>query len=202
MFGEVFVTAQLNLNSSLDLQSHHLANPKVELKYPLTNFQEIVYPRLKNPVLEVKQKDVLFSIIHGIYRNRARLFQQDRAEDPHCQNQACRRENLVQDVEHIFCTCYKVRAAWQWTRRKILDFLTDQGRPPDISNTDILLAMFSKGRQDAECTLLLGTYLELVDCEVVLKQKELLVNTVIGVLTTKAEYVRRRAVPQVQILPP
>ena len=142
MFGKVF--AQLNLNSSLDLQSHHLANPKVELKYPLTNFQEIVYPRLKNPVLEVKQKDVLFSIIHGIYRNRARLFQQDRAEDPHCQNQACKRENLVQDVEHIFCTCYKVRAAWQWTRRKILDFLTHQERPPDISNTDILLARFGK----------------------------------------------------------
>jgi hypothetical protein len=51
-----------------------LIPPKVELKYPLTNFQEIVYPRLKNPVLEVKQKDVLFSIIHGIYRNRAKIF--------------------------------------------------------------------------------------------------------------------------------
>ena len=33
-----------------------LVPPKVELKYPLTNFQEIVYQRLKNPVLEVKQK--------------------------------------------------------------------------------------------------------------------------------------------------
>jgi hypothetical protein len=42
-----------------------------------------------------------------------------------------------------------VRAAWEWTRRKILDFLTDQGRPPDISNSDILLV---------KCTLLLGTY--------------------------------------------
>ena len=121
---------------------------------------------------------------------------------PHWQNQACRRENLVQDVEHIFCTCYKVRVAWQWTRRKILDFLPDQGRPPDISDTDILLAMFSKGRQDAECTLLLGTYLELVDREVVLKQKELLVNTVIGVLKTKTESARRRAVPQMLITLP
>ena len=35
-----------------------------------------------------------------------------------------------------------------------------------------------------------------------MKQKELLVNTVKGVLATKAEYVRRRAVPQVQILLP
>ena len=80
-----------------------------------------------------------------------------------------------------------------------MDFLPDQGRPPDISDTDILLAMFSKGRQDAECTLLLGTYLELVDREVVLKQKELLVNTVIGFLKTKTESARIRAVPQVLI---
>ena len=42
----------------------------------------------------------------------------------------------------------------------------------------------------------------MVEKEVIMKQKELLVNTVIGVLTTKAEYVRRSAVPQVQILPP
>ena len=81
----------------------------------------------------------------------------------------------------------------------MLEFLTDQGRPPDISNSDILLARFSKGRQDVECTLLLGTYAELVDREVVLKQKELLVNTVIGVLKTKTESARRRAVPQADI---
>ena len=164
-----------------------LTPPKVELKYPLTNFQETVYPRLKNPVLEAKQRDILFSLIHGIYLNRERLHQQGRADDPHCQNKACRRENLVHDLEHIFCTCYKVRAAWNWTKRKVLDFLTDQGRPPDISNSDILLAKFSKGRQEDECTLLLGTYVELVNREVSLKQKELLVNTGIGTLKIKTE---------------
>ena len=68
-----------------------LLPPKVELKYPRVNFHELVYPRLRNPVLEVKQKDLLFSLIHEIYRNRARLFQQDRAEDNICPNQACRR---------------------------------------------------------------------------------------------------------------
>ena len=37
--------------------------------------------------------------------------------------------------------------------------------------------MFPKTRQEAECTLILGTFVELVDKDVVLKQKELLVNT-------------------------
>ena len=81
----------------------------------------------------------------------------------------------------------------------MLEFLTDQGQPPDIRNSDILLARFPKGRQDVECTILLGTYVELVDLEVVLKQKDLLVNTVIGVLKTKTESARRRAVPQADI---
>ena len=176
-----------------------LVPPKVELKFPQVNFKKLVYPRLQNKVLEVKQRDLLFSLTHGIYRNRARLFQQNRADDNLCQNPACRRENLVHDVEHIFCLCYRVRAAWNWTRKKMVDFLTDQGRPPDVSNPDILLARFPKDRQEDECTLLLGTYVELVDREVVLKEKELLVDTLIGVLRTKTESARSRAVPQVQI---
>ena len=179
-----------------------LVPPKVETKFPQINFQELVYPRLQRKVLEVKQRDLMFSLTHGIYRNRARLFEQNRVEDPLCQNPACKRENLVDDIEHIFCTCYKVRAAWSWSRRKLLSFLADRGRPPDVSNSDLLLARYPKSRQEDECLLLLGTYLELVDKEVVLKQKELMVNTLIGVLHTKTVSVRSRAVPQAHIALP
>ena len=45
----------------------------------------------------------------------------------------------------------------------------------------------------------MGTYVELVDREAVLKEKELLVNTVIGVLQTKTVSARSRAVPQALI---
>ena len=70
---------------------------------------------------------------------------------------------------------------------KVLDFLTDQGLPLDIRNSEILLAKFPKGGQDVECTLLLGTYLEL------------LINTVIGVLKAITESARRRTVQQALI---
>ena len=109
---------------------------------------------------------------------------------------------MIHDVEHIFCLCFKVRAAWGYVRRKILEFLADQGRPPDVSNLDILLARFPKSRQEDECMLLLGTYVQLVDSEVVLKQKELLVNTVIGVLQAKILSASNRAVPQVHLTLP
>ena len=110
-----------------------LTPPKVELKFPLVNFQELVYPRIKHAVLEVKQRDLLFSLVHNIYPNRQRLFQQRRTDDPLCQNPACKRESLVQDLEHIFCSCYKVRSAWQWTRNKMLELVTELGPPLEVS---------------------------------------------------------------------
>ena len=46
---------------------------------------------------------------------------------------------------------------------------------------------------------LLGNYVELVDSEVIAKQKELLLNSLLGVLQAKTEYTERRAVPRVQL---
>ena len=63
-----------------------LIPPKVELKFPQVNFKQLVYPRIQNKVLEAKQRDLLFSLTHGIYRNRAVLFQQNRVENNICQN--------------------------------------------------------------------------------------------------------------------
>ena len=171
-----------------------LTPPKIDAKFPLVNFQELVYPRISNPVLEAKQKDVLFSVIHGIYRNRSRLFHQNRTDDDLCPNQACRREGLVQDVEHIFCSCYKVRSAWQ-----ILELVTELGPPLAISDTDIVMAMFPTFRFENECVFILGVYMELVDREVVSKQKELVVNCLLGVLKVKISNIRSRAVPQIQL---
>ena len=96
--------------------SSPLTPPKIEHKFPLINFPGLVYPRMNHEVLEAKQKDVMFAIVHGIYKNRDRLFQQHRADDPLCAYQACKNLNLVQTVEHIFCSCFRVRTAWLWLR--------------------------------------------------------------------------------------
>ena len=37
-----------------------LMPPKAEAKFPLVNFQELVYPRIASTVLKAKQKDLLF----------------------------------------------------------------------------------------------------------------------------------------------
>ena len=81
----------------------------------------------------------------------------------------------------------------------MIEILSDQGRPPDISNIDLILQMFPSCRMERECSFLLGTYLEQVHLEVDLKDKELLVNTLKGVLGARLMQKRSRAVPDVII---
>ena len=75
--------------------------------------------------------------------------------------------------------------------------MTELGPPISVDNIDIILAMFPTCRQEDECIFLLGTYVELVDREVVSGQKELLLDTLLGVLRAKTENNRRIAVPRV-----
>ena len=77
--------------------------------------------------------------------------------------------------------------------------MTELGPPVAIGNIDIILAMFPTSRQEDECMFILGNYIELVAREVIAKRKELLLNTMLGVLLAKIESVRTKAVPQVPI---
>lgn len=169
--------------------------PKVEIKYPLVNFPNIVYPRVVPAVLEMKVRDVIFSIVHGIYKNRERLLQQGRVDNQLCPNQACKNETLIQSVEHIFCKCYKVRAAWQWTRQKLTELWTDHGPAVVATNMEILMQMYPPCRKEVVVSFLLGTFLEQVHSEVMLKGKDLLVDTLKGVLRFRLTQTRSRAVP-------
>ena len=70
----------------------------------------------------------------------------------------------------------------------------------DLSNLEIIMLMYPKCRQGVELIFLFGTFLELVDKEVISKQKELLVNTLRGVLRPRLESNTNRAVPPVLLL--
>ena len=80
-----------------------------------------------------------------------------------------------------------------------MELVSNVGPPVVISNKDIVMAMFPTSRQETECMFILGTFLELVDREVMSKQKDLLLGTLLGVLKTRNVYGRSRAVPQVQL---
>ena len=173
-----------------------LVPPKVELKFPQANFK-LVYSRMNHKVLEAKQRDVCYSVIHGLFKNRERLFQQGRSDDNLCSNQACKRSGLVESVEHVFCLCFRVRTAWLWLRGKLIELLSDQGSAPVVTNTELIMLMYPKCRREAEAAFLICTFMELVEREVAGKQKELMMGTVRGVLRAKVEQISSRAAPEI-----
>ena len=65
------------------------------------------------------------------------------------------------------------------------------------TNMEIIMQMYPSCRKEIECSFLLGTFLELVHREVMVKGKELLVNTLKGVLRARLTQNRSRAVPDV-----
>ena len=98
-----------------------LTAPKLELKFLHINLPQLVYPRINHAVLETKQKDIMFTVIHGLYKNRDRLYSQNRVDDSLCANQACKNSRLPETTEHVFCLCFRVRTAWLWVRQKITE---------------------------------------------------------------------------------
>ena len=80
-----------------------------------------------------------------------------------------------------------------------MGLLSRLGPAPVVSDEEIILALYPKCMQETECLFLLGSYIELVDKEVIGKQKELSVDTLRGVLKAKLEALKTRAVPQLYL---
>ena len=80
-----------------------------------------------------------------------------------------------------------------------MELLSRQGPPPVVSNEDMILAMFPKCTQEPEVLFLLGNFIQMVDKEVINKQKELRVDSMLGVIEAKLQFVKSKAVPQLYI---
>ena len=172
--------------------------PKVETEFPEVDFGATVFPRLCHPVLEPAAKDVVFCVSHGLFRNRARLFRQHRAQDPFCQVPEC--QGKIQDREHIFCSCSLVAEAWLWVRRKLLQLLPTTIGAAGISNEDFIMMHFPKDLLETECVWLLGNYMEVVETVVVGTRKNLRKDYLRGVLSDCLLVMRERAVLRPNLL--
>ena len=64
---------------------------------------------------------------------------------------------------------------------------------------DMILVMFPKCTQEPEVLFLLGNFIQMVDKDVINKQKELRVDSMLGVIEAKLQFVKCRAVPQLHI---
>ena len=168
--------------------------PKVEAKYPRVDFIGLVYPRLAHTILEAEPKDILFSLTHNLQPCRERLFQQHRAQDAFCPLPQC--QGIVQDREHLFCSCHLVSEAWLWLRRKLLHLLPNTQGAVGTSGEDFILLKYPKDTMDKEMVWLIGNYCDIVKKTALLKRRRLGADQLAGILRARLLTLRERAVVQ------
>ena len=148
--------------------------PKVVYKYEVD--WDRVWMRLQSPMLESKQREVLFMILHNIVPNRDRLCNKFHM----VADQNCTDCGVLHDNVHLFCECSLVREAWFWVRQRLLGLLPNgQGK---TSNFEFINLMFDSCLMDNEVVWLLGTWVELVWNIVICKKKS------VNLETTKSEF--------------
>ena len=163
------------------------------------DFKNLVYPRLAYKILEPETRDVLFSIVHGIIYNKDRMYQQGRSHDPYCPQPEC--QGKVQNLEHIFCSCFLVKEAWAWLLSKLLQSLP--ATPGDLARTytnqEFLHLQFPADTMDQECTWLLGNFCNLVVSNITGRRRVLRVEVLAGSVRSRLQRLSARAVVQPQL---
>ena len=79
-----------------------------------------IWQRLNHPVLTSKVRDIMFLVIHNILPTMDRLHRLNMRD-----NAICKKEDGIEDVEHLFTGCVRTQVAWAWTRRKVIHLMPD-----------------------------------------------------------------------------
>ena len=156
--------------------------PKVVFKFDIE--WQMVWERLDSPVLDPKAREYLFMIINNIVPNRDRLYQKMNMVNSPC----CTLCNVREDNAHFFTECILVREAWGWIRLRLLSLLPDDSAR--TSNFEFLNLMFVKHVMDKEVVWLIGTAVEFIWAEKVMRNRKVKVEHLIGhmKLQYKANY--------------
>jgi hypothetical protein len=176
-----------------------LPDAKVTEKFPAVNFPRIVWPRLSLTVLDPAARQMVFELVHGLVRNRARLFSQSRAADPWCS--ACgevagqQGQQLPQDLVHLFTSCCLVREAWNFVRALVRKHQLGAWLPPMcLVEEEMVTFTFVKEHQDQEIVWILANYFEMVWRESVTRGRVVTAAGVRGMLKSKYTSVKLRKV--------
>ena len=123
--------------------------PKVIYKHELP--WNMVFKRLWDPVLDPPVQSLMFLLVHNILPVRARLKRLNMVN-----SDKCLEDDLVADVEHVFCHCLRTREGWQWIRWKILtDLIPNTFQIP--SDFEFLHLCF-ESPNEKEIVWLIGSY--------------------------------------------
>ena len=136
---------------------------------------KLVWNRVGSLMMEPRGREISYMVVNNVYPTQERLnrINMDKAPDkrrvwtPICQN--C-KQGVVEDSQHMFMECDRVKEGWLWVRRRIQTLLVDmQG----LSNYELLMLTFPKEVVENEVVWLIGQWLQMVHDEVVVKGRNM-----------------------------
>ena len=98
---------------------------------------------------------------------------------------------------HRYCHCLQVSRAWEWLKTLLL--LLDSTLSL-VSDHDLLSFNFEKSMRENAVIWLLGSCIEIVESEVVVKENFLSVPSITGQLKQKKNAARYQAIPELGII--
>ena len=129
----------------------------------------------------------MFDAIHGLVRNRARLFEQGRVLNPWCQ--VCPRVVSLQlprsTLDHLFCVL--VREAWLYIRDLVVRNQPELQGEEDCS---LVRFLFPRDRMDGEVSWIMANYLDIVQEQCIARGTTLLQPAVRGRLADRLRAAR------------
>jgi hypothetical protein len=175
-----------------------LPDSKVTDRFPAVNFPAVVWPRLALTVLEAAPRQLVFDLVHGLVRNRARLYQQRRVDDPWCQ--VCPMvdgQRVAHDPAHIFTGYCLVKEAWPYVKalvRRHQSSVWPEPQPLPMTEEEMVSFTFSVQKKDGEIVWILANYFKLVWKESEERGKKLTAAGVRGFLRSKLNIIKHRKV--------
>lgn len=123
--------------------------PKVT-SVPVMRWQ-LIFSRLSNEVICPEGRDLLFSIVHNVYKTKSRLFRMNKHPTGNCT--LCRGE--LEDCVHLFAQCVTSRPCWIYIKNLIINIF------PDVFLMDDMLLLFldfPQGEQDTEILFIVSHF--------------------------------------------
>ena len=169
----------------------------IEDKFPERDWP-LKWARLKSGVLTIEARSVLYLLLHERLGTRERGNRLMPGRYPSSLCPRCLTPDTPETFCHRFIQCPLVSQAWDWLRSilYLLDpFICIE---PDCS---VLCLNFEKGLRETAVLWVIGTYVDIVEREVVLKEHSLSTASVIGIFKQRKQRARYQAMPDLGIIP-
>ena len=188
-------TKEVTTKQLYQLFIEDLPPPNIVLKLPEQNWS-LTWERLQNGSLSPEARSYLYLIVHERVstRDRGHRLMPQRFPSNLCLH--CGTEVATYQHRYLYCSFVSDIWDWLWDTARILE--------PSLTLTgeiSLLRLNFIKGLQENSLLWLLGSYIEMVEKEVICKEKRLNLSSVLGHLKQKKQTAHRSAIPDLGLIP-